>query len=241
VEIYVNGVRLLGNLTRWVQNIFTDKSMTSSQFKINKKLLEELILKLHQEFYILDLKKMISLQDQDDIRIYKEDIRINNFSNYKKEIKIFLSLPSAKITQKWDALNELWIEFDYKTYDLEFDNDLTKSRNNTITKLKEMQYLYKNNPNDNFLMLYAKYEDTFITLIETMKEIKNISKLTTEQSKTIFQVLDTIIQEFDSLVKLNKKLINSTDSAVKISLTNRLKDELELVNKIKTDWNANRV
>jgi hypothetical protein len=234
-------VRLLGNLTRWVQNIFTDKSMTSSQFKINKKLLEELILKLHQEFYILDLKKMISLQDQDDIRIYKEDIRINNFSNYKKEIKIFLSLPSAKVTQKWDALNELWIEFDYKTYELEFDNDLTKSRNNTITKLKKMQYLYKNNPNDNFLMLYVKYEDTFVTLIETMKEINNISKLTTEQSKTIFEVLDTIIQEFDSLVKLNKKLNNATDTAVKVSLTNRLKDELELVNKIKTDWNASRV
>jgi hypothetical protein len=212
--------------------------MTSnSYFKINIKLLETLNTKLHQEFYILDLKKLVS--SHKDFQKSGDSIYINNFSKYSKEIKMLMALPNAKITNKWDHINEMWMEFDSKIYILEF-NERIESRNNTIEKLKKMTEFYKNDPSDSFLMLYVKYEDTFVTLINTMKEIDDVSVLTEEQKQTIFQVIDTILQEFDSLMKVHQKMLDVGDIAIKESLTNRLKDELTLVNKIKTDWNGNK-
>ena len=226
------------NLVSLVMSLLNDLTK-SSTYRNQQDTLRKMYSIINEEIIGLDLNEYI--RENTDLRDSWKSVEIKRASKNKDKVsKLLGSLPDAKISQHWTALDEIVIRYNTDEY-YERLSKRKKLLDKTAQSLKSIVNFYTTNSNDSFNMLLNKYEDTFNNIISTIKEIKENSEVDHENQLLIKDILQSFIDEFNSLKELYDIKENLDKNTVNNSLKRRLKDELEFVNKIKTDWNSSHL
>lgn len=196
---------------------------------------------LESEFSFLTLEDLMDKYPERVNKWMNNKIEITHcFSKTSSEIISYIlrKYPHSKIVKTYHSLEEVHIK--YEPYSL-----IAKK------KLAEMCPIYQLLPSltmiikflnecehkDKFMPVFDKYTDTFSNVTLSLLEIQESGrKFEMQERKLVAEILNVFIGEFKSMVELYTNGIEREQEAIALSIQNQLKMELEMVNKIKTNW-----
>lgn len=203
--------------------------------------LNELYVLLQSEYKIKTHKEICEL-DRSEIKHYDyidEDSSFHIYktigSNKKKVIKLILeSFPKARIKKSGDLVIIVYSSNQYR-------NKITSSKtcpiqNKVLPNIKEILDKLEYSTSNSFQFLLDKYESTFLLLQSTILEIKEESEIDQESKSKIVDILNTFIDEYNSMEAVFEKRSAAYKEDIKNSINQRLQDELKFVSDRKTSW-----
>lgn len=196
---------------------------------------------LDSEFGLLTLEDLINKHPERVRDWMSNKIEINH-CNSKKSIEIISYIltkyPDSKIVERYSSLEQVYIK--YEPYQVIAKKKLVEMC--PIYKLLPLlamtiEFLNECEHRDKFMPVLDKYTDTFSNIILSLLEIQESGrKFQMQERKLVAEILNVFIGEFKSMVELYTNGVEKEQEAIALSIHNQLKMELEMVNKIKTNW-----
>lgn len=200
------------------------------EFKLQKRALIHLYGKIREEITGCTLSDFLE-SNKDFTQIDENFIEVSYVNLNQRRIKKFLEqFPGSKISHHF---YETWICIS----GCENREGRSPVLMEPLNQLKEIISYFNGQPNQDFCLLLNKYEDTFYNVASAIAEITETTNVDEDSQKWIREILETFINEFNSLKELYTAMDKLDKKVIHNSVKNRLKLELETVNKIKTDWN----
>jgi hypothetical protein len=164
---------------------------------------------------------------------------LEKYRKNKKDINFLLSqFPHEKTHIRSSDTIQIYVNTEQLNYILH-----SRKINGPLTFLESISsYCNTKKFPDTFQFLLDKYDDTFVILIGTLQEMREEKgNKDGENEKIMIDILQNFINEFMSLVDIYIEKRDLDKEAFHSSLKERLTNELELTNRIKTNWNSNEL